>query len=204
MLARNSETFGKVPRWSVKLCLYFPPTYFYPGTFTCLSPLQLLDWLNLGHGLRLAEVCCKNTIHCGGGTSWYLSQSWILDFSPTPFHPPTWMPVSIALPCISVTSFTNDDDRDSQHFLFFSYPSKYLTNSRWFYLHNAIIIPISQMKKARLREITWFGQSHTASESHIEPESQVKLPTAHILAVPLYCLLMTGGGFFLFSSAFFF
>lgn len=91
MLARNSETFGKVPRWSVKLCLYFPPTYFYPGASSCLSPLQLVDGLNLGHGLRLAEVCCKSTIPCGGGTSWYLSQSCILDFSLTPFHPPTWM-----------------------------------------------------------------------------------------------------------------
>lgn len=55
------------------------------------------------------------------------------------------------------------------------------------------------MKKARLREITWFGQV-TTIKSYTEPESKPsEASTAHILAVPLYCLLMTEGGFSLLS-----
>lgn len=57
------------------------------------------------------------------------------------------------------------------------------------------------MKKAKLREITWFGQSHKASKSYTEPESKPgEVSRAHIVAMSLYRLLMVvvvGGLFFL-------
>lgn len=100
---------------------------------------------------------------------------------------------AICLPHISIITFTKDDDdnNDSQHLPFFSYCCQYFTNSRWFCLHNIIVIPIAQMKKAKLREITWFGQSHKASKSYTEPESKPgEVSRAHIVAMSLYRLLM--------------
>lgn len=46
-------------------------------------------------------------------------------------------------------------------------------------------------EKARLREILWLGQSHTASKSYLEPKSKPgKVFRAHIVPMSLYCLLM--------------
>lgn len=152
------------------------------------------EWGQAGRSLL------QNTIPWGDETSWYPSQTWILDVSSTFFHSPTWMPMYIEMPCISIISFTNND-KDSQHFSFFSYCFKYFTNSRWLCLHNTIIIPISQMKKARHRANIWFGQGHTASGESCMKRAwiQSESSTADILVVLFYCLLMTGGEFFLLS-----
>ena len=74
MLARNMEISGRIPRQTVKLS-FFPPTHFHPGSSTCLSPLQLLDWLILGNGLRLGRGLLQNTIPWGSRNSGYPSQT---------------------------------------------------------------------------------------------------------------------------------